>query len=178
MSYRYLHVKIDILMSLRHALLGSLADQPRTGYALLKHFEQSLAYAWPASHSQIYPELAKLEEAGLIEVVAEGARGSRTYAATAAGREEIRRWVAETEPNRGQRSETMLRWFLGCLLEPEDRRAYFSSELAGLERHHAGMLAKRDELEAAGLRRGFRPVLELGLEMQEVMLKWLREQSA
>jgi hypothetical protein len=91
--------------------------------------------------------------------------------------QEIRRWVAETEPNRGQRSETMLRWFLGCLLEPEDRRAYFASELAGLERHHAGMLAKRDELEAAGRRRGFRPVLELGLEMQEVMLKWLREQA-
>jgi hypothetical protein len=39
------------------------------------------------------------------------------------------------------------------------------------------MLAKRDELEAADRRRGFRPVLELGLEMQEVMLKWLREQA-
>ena len=47
-------------MALRYALLGALADQPRTGYALLKHFEQSLAYAWPASHSQIYPELARL----------------------------------------------------------------------------------------------------------------------
>jgi alpha-beta hydrolase superfamily lysophospholipase len=47
-------------MSLRHALIGVLADEPRTGYGLLKHFEQSLAYAWPASHSQIYPELARL----------------------------------------------------------------------------------------------------------------------
>ena len=28
-------------MSLRHALLGALADHPRTGYELLKHFEQS-----------------------------------------------------------------------------------------------------------------------------------------
>jgi PadR family transcriptional regulator AphA len=164
-------------MSLRHAVLGLLTLAPSNGYELTRRFDESLSNAWSASHSQIYPELAKLEEAGLVEVVGEGARGSRTYAATAAGREEIRRWVAETEPNRGQRSETMLRWFLGCLLEPEDRRAYFASELAGLERHHAGMLAKRDELEAAGLRRGFRPVLELGLEMQEVMLKWLREQS-
>ena len=165
-------------MSLRHAVLGLLEVEPSTGYELARKFDVSLANAWHASHSQIYPELAKLEEAGLVEVVGEGARGSRTYAATAAGREEIRRWVAETEPNRGQRSETMLRWFLGCLLEPEDRRAYFASELAGLERHHAAMLAKRDELEAAGRRRGFRPVLELGLEMQEVMLKWLREQSS
>jgi PadR family transcriptional regulator, regulatory protein AphA len=165
-------------MSLRHAVLGLLTLAPGNGYDLTRRFDESLSNAWSASHSQIYPELAKLEQEGLIEVVAEGARGSRTYAATEAGREEMRRWVADTEPNRGQRSETMLRWFLGCLLEPDDRRAYFASELAGLERHHAAMLAKRDELEAANLRRGFRPVLELGLEMQEVMLAWLREQIA
>ena len=67
-----LHVKIDIYMALKYALLGSLADQPRTGYELLKHFEQSLAYAWPASHSQIYPELARLLEDGLIEQTESG----------------------------------------------------------------------------------------------------------
>ena len=61
-------------MALRYALLGALADQPRTGYALLKHFQQSLAYAWPASHSQIYPELARL----LADVVGEGDRSGRT----------------------------------------------------------------------------------------------------
>ena len=72
-------------MSLRHALLGALADQPRSGYALLKHFEQSLAYAWPASHSQIYPELARLLEDGLIEESETGARRSRTYAITRSG---------------------------------------------------------------------------------------------
>ena len=69
-------------MSLRHALLGVLTDEPRTGYGLLKHFEQSLAYAWPASHSQIYPELARLLDEGLIEQTGSGARGAKTYAAT------------------------------------------------------------------------------------------------
>jgi PadR family transcriptional regulator AphA len=63
--------------TLGHALLGLLADHPRTGYALLKHFEQSLGYAWPASHSQIYPELAKLREAGLIREGASLPRGGR-----------------------------------------------------------------------------------------------------
>ena len=38
--------------TLGHALLGLLAERPRTGYGLLKHFEQSLAYAWPASPKQ------------------------------------------------------------------------------------------------------------------------------
>ena len=77
-------------MSLRHALLGALADQPRTGYELLKHFEQSLAYAWSASHSQIYPELARLRDDGLIEQTDAGARNSKTYALTDAGLDEIR----------------------------------------------------------------------------------------
>ena len=56
-------------MSLRHAVLGALADEPRNGYALVKHFGQSLGYAWSASHSQIYPELARLRDDGLIEQI-------------------------------------------------------------------------------------------------------------
>ena len=77
-------------MALRYALLGALADQPRTGYELLKHFQQSLAYAWPASHSQIYPELARLLEDGLIEQTGAGARNSKTYAVTEAGLGQLR----------------------------------------------------------------------------------------
>src|SRR5688572_31990646 len=49
---------------------------------LLKNFEGSLAYAWPALHSQIYPELARLREAGLIEQTGEGPRGSKEYSLT------------------------------------------------------------------------------------------------
>ena len=110
-------------MSLRHALLGALADQPRTGYALLKHFEQSLAYAWPASHSQIYPELARLLDAGLIEQADSGPRGSKTYALTDAASTEIRRWLLETEPDRRVRSDAALRTFFLWLLEPDEAAA-------------------------------------------------------
>src|SRR4026207_1179845 len=74
-------------MSLRHALLGALADQPRTGYALLKHFEQSFAYAWPASHSQIYPEPARLLEGGPLAPAGVG----RRHAASTRARERAAR---------------------------------------------------------------------------------------
>ena len=59
-------------MSLRHAVLGMLASQPGTGYELTQWFDRSLSHAWHASHSQIYPELAKLEAEGLVEVIGEG----------------------------------------------------------------------------------------------------------
>src|SRR3954454_13615800 len=110
-------------VSLRHALLGMLSVEPATGYDLAQKFDVSLATAWHASHSQIYPELARLHEAGMVEVVGEGARRSRTFAITDAGREELRAWLLESEPNRAQRSETGVRWFLVALLEPADRRA-------------------------------------------------------
>src|SRR5580765_3068336 len=107
-------------MALRYALLGALADQPRTGYALLKNFEQSLAYAWPASHSQIYPELARLLDEGLIEQTGSGARNSKTYAVTEAGLADVRRWLLETTPDRRVRSEAALRGFFLWLLDTDE----------------------------------------------------------
>src|SRR5215207_713605 len=120
-------------MSLRHALLGMLAVEPGTGYDLARKFDVSLATAWHASHSQIYPELARLHEEGVLEVVGEGARRSRTYAVTAAGHEELRAWMLETEPVRTRRDETAVRWFLMALLEPQDRRVVIEKERENLE---------------------------------------------
>ena len=39
---------------------------------------------WPAQHSQIYPELAKLAAEGLIAQTGEGARGRKVYETTPA----------------------------------------------------------------------------------------------
>ena len=161
-------------MSLRHALLGALADQPRTGYALLKHFEQSLAYAWPASHSQIYPELARLLEDGFIEEAETGPRGSRTYAITGHGIDEIRRWLQDTEPDRRVRSDAALRIFFLWLLEPdeaerrlEDERGYWRGILDEFERI-------REEPTGANRKaRTFRIALEGGIRTVAARLEWL-----
>src|SRR5690349_10559623 len=119
-------------MSLRYSLLGLLERQPSTGYDLARMFDLSLRTVWHARHSQIYPELAKLEQAGLVEVVERGARGSKTYAITDEGRADLRRWLVEAEPDRSQRNESGLRLFLGQLLSDDDRRAVFERDLAYL----------------------------------------------
>ena len=163
-------------MSLRHALLGLLTWKPGTGYELAQAFEGSLINAWHASHSQIYPELAKLEAEGLAEVVGEGPRRSKTYAATAAGREELRRWLMETEPNRAQRNETALRWFLVFMLPPEQRREVLERELAFGTVAAQGRIETAAQLDAEGKHGGFRPLLDLGVRMDALMTDWLREQ--
>jgi PadR family transcriptional regulator, regulatory protein AphA len=162
-------------MSLRHAVLGLLATEPSTGYELARKFDVSLANAWHASHSQIYPELAKLEAAGMVEVVGEGARRSRTYGITAAGRDELRRWLLETEPNRAQRNETAVRWMLLSLLEPDERRQALERELEHAEAYVAMLRDTAARIDAAG-GHPFRASVELGLRTAPVMRDWLAEQ--
>ena len=165
-------------MSLRHAMLGLLVLEPATGYELAQRFDLSLRNAWHAGHSQIYPELARLEAEGFAEVIGEGARRSRTWAATDAGRAELRRWLVDVEPGRAQRNETALRWFLVFLLPPEERRPILERELAYVEQTTAELRAFAERKAAEGRTGGFVPVLDLGLRMNAVMADWLREQAA
>ena len=162
-------------MSLRHAVLGLLSIEPGTGYELTQRFDISLRNAWHASHSQIYPELAKLEAAGMAEVIEEGARRSRTWAVTDAGRQELRRWLTETEPSRVQRSETGLRWFLAFLLEPGERRAVLERELVNAEQVVGELRELMARVEAGG-GAAFGPLIDLGVRVDSVMVAWLQEQ--
>lgn len=132
-------------MSLSHALLGLLIVEPRSGYELTKAFEHDLGrFAWQAGHTSIYPELGRLAEAGLVEVTHEGARGARTYAATDAGRAELRRWMFDREPNRKVRNETVLRMFLISALAPDDAVAY----LRGVAEHTKAEADRLREIRA------------------------------
>src|SRR4051812_50048874 len=97
-------------MSLPHAVLGLLTLAPSNGYELTRRFDESLSNAWSASHSQIYPELAKLEQAGLVEGGGGGGRGSRTYAATAAGRGGNKGRGGGTRAQPGGGSGALLGW--------------------------------------------------------------------
>jgi hypothetical protein len=51
-------------MSLRHALIGLLAEQPASGWDLTQRFEDLLGTVWPAGHPQIAAEAGiRLHEA-------------------------------------------------------------------------------------------------------------------
>jgi len=179
-SYRSRHVKIYIsLMALRYALLGALADQPRTGYELLKHFQQSLAYAWPASHSQIYPELARLLEDGLIEQTGSGARNSKTYAVTEAGIAEVRAWLRDTTPDRRVRSDAALRTFFLWLLDPAEARKQLEVERTYWQGVLDEFLRIREEPTGHNKKaRTFRIALEGGIRTVEARLAWIDDALA
>ena len=115
-------------MSLRHAALGLLADGPASGYDLLKTFDRSLAFIWPATQSQLYGELNRLADDGLIEVSHEGPRGRKDYTITEQGRAELERWITDVEPDRIRRNEALLRVFFLGTVGPEHAKAYLERE--------------------------------------------------
>ena len=78
-------------MSLRHAILG-VPRPPLTGYDLVQYMHDSVGYVWSAPKSQIYPELRKMEEHGLVSATV-APRGQhaqkRIYAITDEGTVEL-----------------------------------------------------------------------------------------
>jgi DNA-binding PadR family transcriptional regulator len=165
--------------TLGHALLGVLAEGPRTGYGLVRHLAQSIGYAWPASHSQVYPELARLREAGLIREGAAAPRGGRAYELTAAGLEEVRRWLRETEPSRTVRDEAALRLFFLWLLDPAEAQEYLrgEAERARARLEEFELIAEQEDPDSAKTR-AYRTALRLGIHSARARLAWAEEALA
>ncbi|QFG24271.1 PadR family transcriptional regulator [Actinomadura sp. WMMB 499] len=162
-------------MSLRHAVLGLIAElDGASGYDLLKLFEISLANVWPATQSQLYGELGKLADAGLIHAAAEGPRGRREYTITETGRAELHHWLTEVPPKPARRDETLLRvFFLGEVERPEvrdymreqsDRLTAQLDDLADLE---TSVRWEEDDLARYG-----RLVLEYGRRSMTMRRDW------
>ena len=98
-------------MSVRHAILGLLAQRPRHGYDLRAAFSAVVGgdENWDVKPAQIYTTLERLEEAGLIECTSdmgEGAEpGRRIYAITPQGDAVLREWFASGVVPEHQRDE-------------------------------------------------------------------------
>lgn len=85
-------------MSLRDAVLAALLEGESSGYDLAKGFDASVANFWPATPQQLYRELDRLAEQGLIRarVVRQERRpNKRMFSLTEAGREAIRQFTAK-----------------------------------------------------------------------------------
>ncbi|MGO9198631.1 MAG: PadR family transcriptional regulator [Acidimicrobiales bacterium] len=164
-------------MSLRHGILGLLCGRQMSGYDLTREFDRTLANVWSASHSQIYPELARLAAGGLIEQVGSGPRGRKVYAATEAGRQEVLAWLRKDDPGRELRVEAMLQGFFWWLLPQDEALALLERERS----FHVGELARYEiYAEAAEAMnwwtnpelRSQRIMLEAGIRYERSIVEW------
>jgi DNA-binding PadR family transcriptional regulator len=163
-----------------YVILGMLALGKKTGYEIKSLVDVSTRFFWAASYGQIYPELKRLEEAGLIrgEDDSSDGRRRRAYELTAAGRKALHEWLTSDQPLvRELRHEGMLKLFFSDVLEPEE-------QLEQIRRIRADHEEVRDRLreiepdaretdEAKGLRFTLL-TLDWGISYQDAIIDWCK----
>lgn len=161
-------------MSLRIAALGLLAQFPGSGYDLLKRFEKSMANVWPATQSQLYGELNKLADAGLIEVSDAGPRGRKEYRVTASGRAELVRWITNPQDDPAVRRPGVLRVFLLGEVSAHVAREYVTTFSENAESKLKRYEQLRDSVDWQDDDTDFysRAALEYGIQNSAMEVRW------
>jgi PadR family transcriptional regulator AphA len=128
-------------------ILGMIAEGHTTGYAIKASIDRSTSLFWGASIGGIYPELRRLEQAGLVSSRDDfrGETRRHAYTLTQPGRKALHGWLASAdEPVLEMRHEALLRLRFAGVLPVEEQldvvrrmRAVHESRLAALERHQA-----------------------------------------
>jgi DNA-binding PadR family transcriptional regulator len=124
-----------------YVVLGMLRLGKRTGYEIKQLVDNSTRFFWAASYGQIYPELKRLEEAGLVEGHADpqGGRQRRAYELTAEGERALEDWLRKSDDVAIEmRDSSLLKLFFSDAVEPADRAALAA---AARDRHEAVVAA-------------------------------------
>src|SRR5215470_17304157 len=101
------------ISTLGYAILSLLARASLSGYDIAREMKRPHAFFYgQAQTSQIYPELARLQEAGLITstvVEQQGKPDRRVYAISETGMQQLRTWLVEPTPIMEARSELLIK---------------------------------------------------------------------
>ncbi|WP_322058285.1 PadR family transcriptional regulator [Paraburkholderia sp. J63] len=170
-------------MSTPHAILIALLEKQSSGYDLARRFDRAIGYFWQATHQQIYRELGRMVAAGWV-AVEEGAADAaatrkKVYRVLPTGREEVARWVRETQLGVDDRNVFLLKLRADAVIGPlgldEELPRLIDEARARLETYRA--IEQRD-FGAPTLTRGQQlqyAILKVGIHTQESWLEWAEE---
>jgi PadR family transcriptional regulator AphA len=157
-------------------ILGLLQLGARTGYDIKRFSDSSTRFFWGASYGQIYPELRRLTDAGLVKPTSQPRGGiARTeYTVTPRGRCALHAWLTEKPPSLlfEYRDEPLFKLFLGDLLSKDEVGANLRQareEFEEVAQHFRGI---REEASGNGY-----PLVALryGIELMEWIAAWYAE---
>ena len=114
-------------------ILGMLGRRPRSGYDIKQAVDASTRFFWAASYGQLYPELRRLQGAGLVtsEAAPTGGRQRKVHRLTDAGRSALLQWLGAPGGSIELRDELLLKLFFADLAPQTAPVA-----LEALRRHH------------------------------------------
>lgn len=168
-------------MSLRHAILTALIEKPSSGLALTHRFDRSIGYFWQATHQQVYRELGRLEDEGLVRSIPQPpSRGNRKhFEVTPTGRSELLSWVGKAEGPRPDRDALLVRLRAASVVGvgplAEQLRAHREAHVRRRDEYLD--IAKRDfdQPELSDDARLQYLILRAGIGLEEHWIAWLDE---
>ena len=179
-----IRVVILSVVSLRDAVLAALLEGEASGYDLAKGFDASVANFWMATPQQLYRELERLADQGLIQarvVHQERRPNKRMFSLTQAGRDAIRQFSARAPKPSVIRDELAVKVLA---VDAGDARAvrdfmverlqWAEAKLQRYERMRARMLDGRSEEEYLAQTERVGPYLTLlrGISFEEENIRW------
>jgi DNA-binding PadR family transcriptional regulator len=162
-----------------YVILGFVRNQPRSGYEIKALVDNTTRFFWAASYGQIYPELKRLSEAGLI-VGSDSPTGGRkrtVYEITADGEEELRAWLRQEPETFEMRDEGLLKLFFADALPRTEALTILRSMRARRGAVHDQLLALK-ELKGEIEDPFPMMVLEGGLEYMQWFADWCERMEA
>ena len=159
------------LTELEGAVLTEIAHRGNhTSFQVRRAFELSPSSSWSGSAGAVYPAIARLERAGLIDAKAgDSLRGTRYLSLTEAGHAALERWFTDTAAACTIGADPFrLRAGLWSTLTPARRRTVLEQMAAAVQGEMA-KLEDRDDLD---------PVESIGNDLaraqQQMRLTWLQ----
>jgi DNA-binding PadR family transcriptional regulator len=171
-------------VSLRDAVLAALLEGESSGYDLAKSFDASVANFWMATPQQLYRELDRLAEQGLIQarvVHQERRPNKRLYSLTEAGYEAIQQFTSRPpKPSviRDELAVKLLAVDVGNAQAVRDfmieRLQWATAKLQRYERMRSRMLDGRSEEQYLPQARRVGPYLTLmrGISFEQENIRW------
>lgn len=133
--------------TLGYALLGLLARESLSGYDLAQRLKVPVGFFWRARHSQIYPELGRLEAMGLVThrlIEQQDRPDKKLYTITDAGRAKLRDWAMAPLAGPTPRDELVLKAYSLWLAAPDQAKTLFREQ----EQRHMERLAQYEGFRA------------------------------
>ncbi len=153
-------------------VLGMIGTGCRSGYEISKMAEITSRFFWAAGDGQVYPQLRKLADAGLIEGEREtqGERERNVYELTDPGREALDDWLlSPAAPMWELRDEGLLKLFFADRLTTAQLR----ERVAILRDSHERAVERLLEIEPiARSRPGALLTQQHGLALHQAAVEW------
>lgn len=170
-------------MSLAHAILVCLADEPMTGYELAKRFDSSVGFFWRANHQQIYRELGSMSERNWVlgRTVAQVSKPNKTiFSITIRGSDELLTWSRQDSESATLKEELMLKFYAldqvdlpAVLQQVRDRAVAHAARLALYEKIFERNYRDPSKLDVAA--HGRLLGLRAGMRFETTWIAWCAE---